>query len=88
MQDSYEKDGNYFCSGCGSIKDYSDDECDCKGKPHLQLSGEDGNAFSILGRARKVAVKYNLDWKQIEKEATGGDYDYLLQTMMKYFEVG
>lgn len=56
-------------------------------KPELKLSGEDGNAFNILGKAQRVALNNDLDWKKILKEATSGDYDHLLQTMMKYFEV-
>ena len=56
-------------------------------KPVLKLVGEDGNAFAILGRARQVALKNGLDWKTIQAEAMSGDYDHLLQTMMKYFKV-
>jgi len=56
-------------------------------KPILKLVGQDGNAFAILGLARKVALANNLDWETIRTEATSGDYDHLLQTMMKYFEV-
>lgn len=56
-------------------------------KPELQLSGVDGNAFMILGKARKVALANGMDWEKINAEAQAGDYDHLLQTMMKYFEV-
>ena len=56
-------------------------------KPILKLEGEDGNAFAILGKAQRVARKNNMDWDAIKKEAMGGDYDHLLQTMMKYFDV-
>ena len=58
-----------------------------KVKPVLKLVGYDGNAFSILGRAQKVAKKNGMDWEKIQAEATSGDYDHLLQTMMKYFDV-
>lgn len=59
-------------------------------KPTLVLCGEDGNAFMILGKAQRVARKAG--WaegkvKLMMKEATSGDYDHVLQTMMKYFEV-
>jgi hypothetical protein len=54
-------------------------------KPQLNLVGEDGNAFAILGRAARVARQNGMDWETIQKEATSGDYDHLLQTMMKYF---
>lgn len=56
-------------------------------KPTLALVGYDGNAFAILGKARKVALDNGLDWEAIRTEATSGDYDHLLQTMCKYFEV-
>ena len=56
-------------------------------KPKLELAGKDGNAFAILGRAKRVARENDMDWDKIQKEATSGDYDNLLQTMMKYFDV-
>ena len=56
-------------------------------KPLLKIIGKDGNAFAILGEARKVALKNNMDWNTIQVEATSGDYNNLLVTMMKYFEV-
>ena len=56
-------------------------------KPTLILCGTDGNAFVILGKAQRVARKNNMDWEPIKKEAMSGDYDHLLQTMMKYFNV-
>ena len=56
-------------------------------KPKLEILGEDGNVFSIFGKARKVAKENNMDWDEIQTEATQGDYDHVLRTMMKYFEV-
>lgn len=56
-------------------------------KSTLELSGVDGNAFTLLGKARKVALKNNMDWDKIHAEATSGDYDHLLQTLMRYFDV-
>jgi hypothetical protein len=56
-------------------------------KPTLSIIGKDGNAFAILGKARETALKYNLDWETIENEATSGDYNNLLRTMCKYFDV-
>jgi len=58
-----------------------------KKKPVLELVGQDGDAFVILGLARRVALKNKMDWKVISDEAMSDDYDHLLQTMMKYFEV-
>ena len=56
-------------------------------KPKLELLGHDGNAFVILGKAQRIAKQNNMDWDKIQKEAINGDYDHLLQIMMKYFEV-
>ena len=56
-------------------------------KPVLQLLGQDGNAFAILSKARRVALQNKMDWEAIKKEATSGDYDHLLGVMMEYFEV-
>lgn len=56
-------------------------------KPELRLLGKDGNAFAILASARRVALANDMDWRKIEREAQSGDYDHLIQTMMKYFEV-
>ena len=55
----------------------------------LSLVGEDGNAFSILGRARAAlrrARRMDL-WDAFHKEATSGDYNNLLATCMRYFDV-
>lgn len=56
-------------------------------KPELKLSGVDGNAFMLLGVAQRVAKKNKMDWDKIRTEATSGDYDHLLQTLMSHFEV-
>ena len=56
-------------------------------KPTLKILGHDRNAFYVLGAAQKVAKENNMDWDKIHKEATNGDYDHLLQTMMEHFEV-
>ena len=56
-------------------------------KPTLEISGKNGNAFAILGAAQKVALRNNMDWEAISKEAKSGDYNNLLQTIDKYFEV-
>jgi len=59
-------------------------------KPRLKLVGEDGNAFIILGlaqRAAKKAVWAPEKIKLVMDEASSGDYDNLLKTMTKYFDV-
>jgi hypothetical protein len=59
-------------------------------KPKLKLVGQDGNAFAIIGMARKVAQKAGWTQEQIEEytsEATSGDYNHLLRTTMDFFDV-
>lgn len=54
------------------------------------LVGEDGNAFSIIGRTCKAARRAGLSKEQIEEyqqAAMSGDYDHLLRTTMEYFTV-
>ena len=56
----------------------------------VELVGQDGNAFSILGRCQKAARKAGLTPEQIDewrKEAMSGDYDNLLRVCVEYFNV-
>jgi hypothetical protein len=51
----------------------------------VEMVGEDGNAFAILGRVQRALRKANVpdaDVKAFMAEATSGDYDHLLQTVM------
>jgi hypothetical protein len=55
----------------------------------VQLTGEDGNAFSIISRVRR-ALREHASGDQIEdftKEAMAGDYDHVLQTVMAWVNV-
>lgn len=59
-------------------------------KPKLNLVGQDGNVFHILGLATKAAKEANWPKKKIDKfmkEAISGDYDHVIQTCVKHFEV-
>lgn len=55
----------------------------------VQLTGEDGNAFSILGRVRRAISRSDHPELVDEflQEAMAGDYDHLLQTCMRYVTV-
>lgn len=53
----------------------------------VDLIGEDGDAFSILGRVRRAMRKGGVSEEEIKKfhdEATSGDYNHLLQTVMEW----
>lgn len=59
-------------------------------KPKLKLVGMDGNAFMLLGLAKRAADKAGWtaeQWGVVRNEAMDGDYNHLLQTLMKHFEV-
>ena len=52
---------------------------------YVKLAGEDGNAFSIIGRTSQAMRRQGLDAaviKAYQSEATSGDYDKLLRTTM------
>ena len=56
----------------------------------VQLSGEDGNAFMIIGRVRAAMRRADLTADQIKEfsdEAMSGDYDNVLRTCMRYVSV-
>ena len=55
----------------------------------VKLVGEDGNAFSILGRVSKAMRRAGIDSTEIKEftdEAMSSDYNHLLQTVMKWVE--
>lgn len=59
-------------------------------KPTVELIGNDGNAFAILGRVKKALLKAGADKEYISKymeEAMAGDYDNLLAVTMDYVDV-
>jgi hypothetical protein len=55
----------------------------------VPLSGEDGNAFSILGRVKRIMARNEISglYDEYRSEATAGDYDHLLATTMRWFSV-
>lgn len=56
---------------------------------NVPLVGEDGNAFSILGRVKRIMRRAGIEdeWEEFHTEATSGDYDHLLMTVMTWFAV-
>jgi hypothetical protein len=52
----------------------------------VKLVGEDGNAFSILGRVSKALRRAGMPEKATEylARATAGDYDHLLAVTLEY----
>ena len=59
-------------------------------KPKVKLVGEDGNAFSVIGRccrALKEAGYSEAQVKAFTDEATSGDYSNVLATAMAWCDV-
>jgi hypothetical protein len=55
----------------------------------VQLTGQDGNAFAILGRTTAALRQAGVPQDEIDgffAEATSGDYDHLLQTTMAWVD--
>jgi hypothetical protein len=56
----------------------------------VQLSGQDGNAFAIMGRVQEALRKAGASVEERNAyytEATEGDYDHLLQVTMRWVNV-
>jgi hypothetical protein len=55
----------------------------------VQLTGQDGNAFAVLGAVRKALVDagHQDEVEAFLAEATSGDYDHLLGTCMRWVNV-
>ncbi len=56
----------------------------------VKLTKTDGNAFSILGKVGVALKKGGVDKSEVDRfyrEATGGDYNHLLATCMRWVVV-
>lgn len=56
----------------------------------VQLTGNDGNAFTILGVVTKAMRREGISREEqsaFTEEAMSGDYDNLIQTAMKWVDV-
>lgn len=70
----------------------NDEEPDGPKYPHVtvELSGEDGNAFMIIGRVARALRRAGVAdpiVKQFSDDATSGDYDNVIATAMKWVTV-
>ena len=55
----------------------------------VQMAGQDGNAFAILGRCRvalRLAGRAG-EFPDFMADATSGDYNHLMATVFKWFNV-
>lgn len=51
----------------------------------IDLTGPEGNAFCLIGHARKLSKVFGLNSEQIIFEMTRGDYENLVEVFDKYF---
>ena len=51
----------------------------------IDLTGPDGNAFVLIGKAGNLAKQLGLDKDVIQKEMMKGDYEHLVNTFDKHF---
>lgn len=56
-----------------------------KNKIEIDLTGSDGNAFVLLGQARRLCQQLGVDFEPIEKEMTSSDYENLVSVFDKHF---
>jgi len=56
----------------------------------VELVGQDGNAFNLLGLMQRALKQHDIPKDQIDafmQEAMSGDYNNLLQTCMQWVDV-
>jgi hypothetical protein len=56
----------------------------------VQLSGNDGNAFAIMGAVQKALKRHGVDKSEIDEyihDSMSGDYNHLLQVAMAWVTV-
>jgi len=51
----------------------------------IDLTGPEGNAFVLIGKAVNLARQLGLDGKSIQKEMMSGDYENLIKVFDKHF---
>tara|TARA_B100001094_G_scaffold177080_1_gene171051 strand:- start:409 stop:624 length:216 start_codon:yes stop_codon:yes gene_type:complete len=51
----------------------------------IDLTGPDGNAFALMGYAKRFAKQLDLDSNKIINEMTSGDYEHLLEVFDNAF---
>lgn len=55
------------------------------GPVEIDLTGPDGNAFALIGYARRLADQLGLDKNKIQAEMMSGNYENLINVFEKNF---
>ena len=56
-----------------------------KGPIIIDLTGTDGNAFALLGYAKRFTKQLGLEFDEISTEMTSGNYENLLEVFDEHF---
>jgi hypothetical protein len=57
-----------------------------RGQPlTIDLTGPDGNAFVLMGYARRLAKQLDLDPEKIVADMQSGDYEHLVSVFERHF---
>ena len=51
----------------------------------IDLTGQDGNAYVLMGKAKRLASQFGYDGEAIIKDMMSGDYEHLLKVFDGYF---
>ena len=51
----------------------------------IDLTGPEGNAYSLMGYAKKLARQLDIDSKPIIEDMMSGDYEHLLEVFEEHF---
>ena len=51
----------------------------------IDLTGPEGNAFALMGYAKKLARQLEIDSKPIIEDMMSGDYEHLLEVFEEHF---
>ena len=51
----------------------------------IDLTGPDGNAFVLIGKAGNLAKQLGLDGKKIQAEMMNGNYEHLIEVFDREF---
>lgn len=54
-------------------------------KPQIDLTGPDGNAFALMAYAKRWSDQLGLDYTEIQRDMTSGDYEHLLSVLEQHF---
>jgi hypothetical protein len=56
-----------------------------RGKIKIDLTGPEGNAFVLLGKAGNLSKQLGKDFEDIKKRMTSGDYENLINVFDEEF---